>query len=140
MKGAVVADCSACAGWFLRDESSRPSEKLLREVMAGKLRLMVPDLWWSESLNVLCNAVRRGRITDADARRTVYYLEEIPIETISAQRIGRQQIFALARQHALSAYDATYLALAEAQGVPLITCNRHLLALRKQFAGIRPLA
>lgn len=139
MASEIVVDCSACGGWYIQDETTSASLAVLDDLLSEQLRLVVPDLWWYETLNLLRSAGLRGRITAADARKAVYFLTELPLETVSVERIGHLRILELAQQHNLSAYDATYLALAEARGVKLLTADRHLLGLRAQFDWILPL-
>jgi len=139
MTPQIVADCSICGGWYIQDETSCSSQVLLERILQEQLALIVPDLWWYDSLNLLRSAGLRGRISEEEARKALYFLEEVPLETVRVERIGHARILDLAQRYGLSAYDATYLALAEARGVKLITADRHLLALRETFAWIEPL-
>jgi len=134
----VVADCSACGGWYIQDESSKAAENLLERILKEEIQLVVPDLWWYESLNLLRSATARRRISEQASRRAFFHMEEIPIETIRVDRIGRARILDIAQRNTLSAYDATYLALAESMGIPLITNDRQLLDLRSRYPWIEP--
>ncbi len=139
MTKQIVADCSVCGAWYVRDERSNAAEKLLDRVLREEVSLIVPDLWWHENLNLLRTCVMRERMSLQEARKAFYFLEEIPLETVHAQRIGHARIFELAVQHQLSAYDATYLSLAEARGLTLVTADQHLLTLRLQHDWIEQL-
>jgi len=44
-----------------------------------------------------------------------------------------KEIFALARKHNLSSYDASYLDLAMRKGLPLATLDKNLLAVAKRI-------
>ena len=136
----VVIDCSVSAAWILPDELSARSEKLLARVLAGEIRLVVPTLWHYESVNLLRNAVLRRRLTEPAAKQALHLLSEIPLETVDPIQHGRSAILETALRHRLSAYDASYLALADARGIGLLTGDSDLIALRKVFPWIAPLA
>ncbi len=136
MSAHLVADCSVTSGWFLQDEVTEDARRLLECCLSGEVHLIVPDLWWYETINVLRNAGARGRIAPEDARKALFFLEEIPLETVHSSRIGHAVILNLAQRHALSAYDATYLALAETRGTALVTADKHLIDLRTEYPWI----
>ncbi len=138
MSSELVADCSVCGAWYLDDERSPAAQRLLERVLDEELVLVVPELWWYESINLLRSATLRGRISPENARKALYFLEEIPLETVHARRIGHTQILDLAQRHGLSAYDATYLALAEIRGIELITADHHVLSLCSTYPWVRP--
>lgn len=98
MSRQIVAVCSACAGWYLRDEASGASEALLRRNLREEVLLVIPDLWWYESVNLLRSAAARGRITAQAAHRALYYLEEISLKTVRVERIGRGRILDMAQR------------------------------------------
>ncbi|MFZ0929590.1 MAG: type II toxin-antitoxin system VapC family toxin [Syntrophobacteraceae bacterium] len=119
-----VLDCSVSAAWFLSDESSEAAEKILHRLADEEA--VVPPLWIAEMANVLVMAERRGRIAPADASRAVELVMSLPIQvefadlrTLNASRL-------LAREYDLSAYDASYLELAQRAGLPLATMDRIL--------------
>ena len=132
-----VLDCSVSAAWCLSDESSEEAEKILYR-LAGE-EAVVPPLWIAEMANVLVMAERRGRITPADASRAVELILSLPIQiefadlrTLNASRL-------LAREYELSAYDASYLELAQRAGLPLATMDRTLsTAARKCGVPVLP--
>lgn len=135
----VIMDCSVTAGWFLRDEVSEHAQSLLERVLKRDVNLIVPELWWYETLNVLRSAVARKRMSQEGASKALYFLEEVPMETIGSSRIGHAVILNLAHRHSLSAYDATYLALSDARGTELLTADKHLLSLQNKYPLVKPL-
>ncbi len=132
-----VLDCSVSAAWCLSDESSEAAEKILYR-LAGEEAVVTP-LWIAEMANVLVMAERRGRITPADASRAVELVLSLPIQvefadlrTLNASRL-------LAREYELSAYDASYLELAQREGLPLATMDRTLsMAARRCGVPVLP--
>ena len=60
---AYVLDASVAAKWFLhpvRETLTSEALQLLHEYVAGRVRLPVPDLFWSEFGNVLWKAVHQA--------------------------------------------------------------------------------
>ena len=88
---------------------------------------MVPVLWHLEVGNVLAQAERRGRIAAGDIAARIELLRRLPITT-DDETAGRalRDTLALAREHKLTTYDASYLELATRCGLPLATRDREL--------------
>jgi predicted nucleic acid-binding protein len=122
----LVLDASYAASWFLPDELSTESERLLAEVQAGKLALCVPELWIYEMANLLRMAGKRKRLSPESVRDATLLLEEIPMERFSHAPSLMLRWLALAERHDLSAYDAAYLELAERLNLPLKTLDQKL--------------
>jgi predicted nucleic acid-binding protein len=92
--------------------------------------MVVPALWRYESLNAIGTAVRRGRATEREGKRFMTALQRIPMHVVGADPPMQAAILAVAFQHGLSAYDAAYVALAEEQGIDLISADQDILRLR----------
>jgi len=133
----IVVDASVSASWFLPDEMSDAAERLLELIVGGEARLIEPSLWLYESINILKSAVVRKRITQTDARKALYFLKEIPTDYVSPENIGEQLILEHAISNGLSAYDATYLTLAESCGADLFTADGDLLRLAPRYSFIK---
>jgi predicted nucleic acid-binding protein len=133
----VIFDCTVSASWYLPDEGSDFSQKLLADVIARRLSLVVPDLWWYENMNVLKSAVRRKRISEQEAHKALFLLKEIPLDTVEPGKQGQFGVLSLALADNLSAYDATYLHLALSSGAVLYTSDSDLLNLRKKYTCIK---
>lgn len=116
----LVLDASAVLAWCFEDEAGPDTDALIdRVAVAGAL---VPALWPLEVANALVVAERRGRITCGDSLAFIAMIEELPI-TVDAGTAARafHETIALARDHALSSYDAAYLELAIRARLPLAT-------------------
>ncbi|NLB55862.1 MAG: type II toxin-antitoxin system VapC family toxin [Lentisphaerae bacterium] len=109
------------------DEISEQAEQILQQAIDGKLPLVVPTLWHYEMCNLIVMAQRRNRITHRQADKAIELLSAIPVETLDHQSlISKQRIQSLAIRHRLSAYDATYLELADRLQAPLMTNDKNL--------------
>jgi len=136
---SIVLDASAALAWVF--ERSDPSEAQEARTLLGRLateEAIVPELWHLEVLNALVVGHRRGVITTAKAAAFLHHLEDLPIHTDEISLGGRkEQLFGLAREHELSAYDAAYLDLATRTRSALATFDRRLAAARDK-TGVSP--
>lgn len=119
----LVVDASVTMAWCFEDEASPATEAVL-DGLADDVAI-VPHIWHLEVANVLMVAERRRRISEAQGSRFIQLLEQLPIKTYATDA-PMDQIVAVARRHNLSAYDASYLVLAERLGVQLATNDRRV--------------
>ncbi|MBW2237739.1 MAG: type II toxin-antitoxin system VapC family toxin [Deltaproteobacteria bacterium] len=131
MSDDFVIDNSVVMTWCFKDETSQYADLVLDrlEVSDG----FVPSIWPLEVCNVLLVAERKNRIGEADSARFIALLSELPIivEQEPPERMIKE-IFALARKHKLSSYDASYLDLAMRKGLPIATLDKNLIAAAKR--------
>lgn len=121
---AYVLDASVAAAWFLPDEVSEAADRLLGEVLANPP--VVPSLFRHELRNLLLLAERRNRVSPFEIDEVLTLLATLPIAERGPG--ADHDILHLARKHGLTAYDAAYLALALAEGLPLATLDKKLIA------------
>lgn len=122
-----VLDSSLALAWTLPDENSARAERFLARVSPGDI-LWVPALWWYEISNALLMAQRRQRLAGSESMRAMQLYGLLPIQTdteLSLDAATRFQVLAL--EHALSAYDAAYLELAQRKRAGLATLDRRLV-------------
>jgi predicted nucleic acid-binding protein len=120
-----VLDASITLAWCFEDQATPLSQAVLEQLADD--RGLVPELWPFEVANVLALAGRRGRITHAQAARFIQLIDRLPI---TVEELGRDQVLStvltLAESSGLTAYDASYLALAARARVPLATSHERL--------------
>ncbi len=119
---AFVADASVAAAWVLPDEEAALAELALDRL--GRETAKVPDVFWHELRNLLLTAERRGRIDDRHAEASMERLRRLPIRFPG--EADDRHVMALAREHGLTAYDASYLALAIRENCALASFDRRL--------------
>ena len=118
----IVIDNSVVLCWCLADESDPMADKAMRRVVDDGA--VVPGIWWYELRNALIVNERRRRLDAAD---TVAILTDLGEMSISVdQEHDDVTILSLARQHALSVYDAAYIEIALRRGLPLASFDRRL--------------
>ena len=117
-----VADASIAAAWVLPDEDTTIAD-LAFDRLAEDTAL-VPSLFWHEVRNVLLSAERRGRITREHASASMARLRRLTIRC--PPDTDDNHIMGLARTHQLTAYDASYLAIAIAEQCSLASLDHHL--------------
>ncbi len=120
-----IADASVAAAWVLPDEEAAIADLALERL--GEETAKVPNVFWDELRNLLLSAEHRGRIDARHADVSMARLRRLRI-----QRMGETDdrndsaVMALARTYRLTAYDASYLALAIREGCALASLDRRL--------------
>ena len=125
----LVLDASAALAWIF-EGARRAGAERARAMLSRleELQPIVPALWHIEVLNGLVTAQRRRVLSLSKATDFLSRLDRLPITTDPTSVSERKpQIFALAREHGLSAYDATYLELALRSGAALFTFDGRLV-------------
>ncbi len=124
---ACVVDASAALQLFLPEPLSSNAERVFA-VRGGRLeaRIHVPGLFYAECANVLWKTTRRLRLPDSTAvssMQEVLAMDLLGIPTPLLVEAALQ----IALAHAISAYDACYVAASGELRVPLVTADRHLV-------------
>lgn len=126
MKSAVL-DASVVLKWFLADEGrGEAAIALLKEHVDGLLEIVAPTLLAYELMSGLTIACRRGRLDEANAAKSAEAFFKLGTRLVGpAPHYPR--ILHFANRLGCSIYDAAYLALAEAEGIEMITADDRLL-------------
>ena len=119
----MIVDANVLLRAFFPDEAQAQAQAVVREHVAGRIHLMAPALLPYELSNAVWQAERRGRVTRPQADEVLQAMAGLEVEIIP-QSWGAQ--LPLAREFDRSAYDAAYLALAQATSQPLITGDERL--------------
>jgi len=110
----IVVDCAAVVDALTAVEGSEG----LRACMAGE-ELHAPTLLDFEIVSALRSLTLTDRISPARAHDALTDFEDLPIDRWHAGDALRRRAFSL--RHNLTAYDAAYVALAEALKCQLLT-------------------
>ena len=123
---AFVLDVSACMAWCCEDETTAASEEMLQWAIDGSA-LHVPSLWTWEILNTVAVVIKRRRITADRGKEFLEQLAMLNFKIESPPLIADfSRLHSLASLHQLTAYDVSYLDLAQRLSLPLATRDADL--------------
>lgn len=125
----AVLDASVVSKWFDEvDERHVDEARQLRAAYAaGTLVVLAPPLMRLEVLHALS---RRARYTEGSLASLAATLDELRFDLIDAEMVS----VALWMGRGLTAYDASYVALAERERVPLVTEDAAILRAAPEIA------
>jgi predicted nucleic acid-binding protein len=116
----IVIDASAAVDWILQTSDG---DRIDRYISTHNGSLNAPHLIDIEVTHSLRRLARLGLVSPLRADQAISFLQVLPVlrhpHTDLLPRIWRHR-------HILSAYDATYVALAETLGATLITRDARL--------------
>ncbi len=119
-----VLDNSVLVAWAF-DEKSNYADAVGGDL--AEKQAIVPAVWPLEFGNTLLVAERRRRLTEAEAARIRDNVLCLGIQVVPDHPPHvLTEVLALARQHGLTVYDASYLDLAMREGLPLATLDERL--------------
>ena len=128
----LIIDASVVTASLLPDEPYRDMAlRILRGFLSEDLELVTVSLLRYELTNLLWKAIDRSKVKLDDALAA---LKEFEAFNLPECEVSSREALKLAHAHNRSAYDAAYLALAEAEQAPLVTADKHLYnALKNRF-------
>jgi predicted nucleic acid-binding protein len=126
----IVLDASAAVDWLLQTPAGKQIE---HRIYARRPSLHAPHLLDLEVTQVLRRLVREGTVSAQRATEALQDLQDLAI-TRYPHVVLLPRIWQL--RHHLSAYDAAYVALAEALTAPLITRASRLVSAPRHAATI----
>jgi predicted nucleic acid-binding protein len=129
----IVADASVILKWVLPDEELQEEALALRERhLSGEDSVAAPELLWYEISNVLPARWRNPtQVSNLFLRLHATAIETYPFDAPQFCRAME-----IAHQQRVTAYDASYLVLAEALHCRLVTADERLVAHLKGFPGV----
>ena len=123
----LVIDGNLVLGWYFEDRASEYADRVLDAVV--EQGGVIPAFAVTHLTDILVDAERRQKITQAQAGEMIDLLFSLPIEVEPLNdELAVIQVQALARQHQLSAYEATYLFQASREGRILASEDETLIA------------
>ena len=130
MPGDLVVDASVLA----RILFAEPGAQAARAVLSAATGLIAPDLIHFEIASVAAKRCNRQLSTLAEADGAVRAIAAILDETVPGDLLAPRAL-ELAIRHQISAYDASYVALADLRAAVLVTGDLRLAA-RCQQGGL----
>jgi predicted nucleic acid-binding protein len=118
-----VVDRSVSIGWLFDEQADQYTEATLQALTQSSA--ITPRWWLVETLNVLLALERRERLAVGKAVEALRLLLQLPVQLRDTQT-SIFELHALANRHRLTSYDALYLDMALATGLPLATRDEAL--------------
>jgi predicted nucleic acid-binding protein len=125
MNDRVVVDASAVLAFLLDEDGADDVGSKLRTWRVSDVEILVPSPFWLEVSNSL---LRRHRMNASRVIEAIHAIDEFGPSTVEVDRALVLLVIDRADRFGLTAYDAVYLALAEALDATLFTADRVLLA------------
>ncbi len=124
---AYVVDASVGIKLFVAEPLSEEAAGVFAQLMGTPpAHLFVPDLFFIECTNILWKYVRRAGYPVTAARANLDELERLSLHVVSTANLAGAALD-IAVAEAISAYDASYVALAHGLGIPMITADEVLV-------------
>jgi predicted nucleic acid-binding protein len=138
-----VVDASIAIQWLLPLDDEPHSDAalgVLRDSSAGRISLIAPEHLPYEIGHALRRAVRRGRVSEDRGGRLLEEFHAWGVPLIGERRL-RSRAWDLSGIYGCSFYDATFLALSDLTGWPMLHADDRLRStLRGRFLGERWIA
>lgn len=134
----VVLDATVVLKWYLVDEENgRKALDLLFQYVSNELDIFAPSLLEYEVVNGLFIAQKRGRIKDENLLAAIEGFIDLGIKLKDLSHFHSKMMHYCKVYHR-SAYDASYLALAEVEDITMITSDRGLYnAIHKNLKWVK---
>ncbi|HET6572131.1 MAG TPA: type II toxin-antitoxin system VapC family toxin [Fimbriiglobus sp.] len=122
----LVVDASVAVKLFLPEPLAAEAAALFGLLADPATAFHVPDLFYVECANIFWKQVRRGNTTPAQVIADLNRLKVWRLTPTSAFDLIADAL-PIALNHGVTAYDASYVALAARLGVPLVTADQKLV-------------
>lgn len=123
----IVLDASVAVKWFKKknEQHTQQAEVLLQNLLDGTVRASIPTLLFTELVSVA--AIDRS-ISEEHWQEALVFLFSLSWHVYPPDRFFTKDTYQLAKGLGLSAYDATYLAVAKRCSAVVVTEDKELLA------------
>jgi predicted nucleic acid-binding protein len=134
----TVIDASVVLKWYLDDEEyGQKALSLLAKYVSEELDIIAPSLLEYEVINGLLIAQKRGRIKKDKILTAIDGFVNLEIKFLDLSNLY-QKVLHYCNAYKCSAYDGSYLAVAENEGAVMITSDAGLYkTVRKDLKWIK---
>lgn len=117
----IVVDASVAISWFFAAEKSAVVDALWDQAVVSGIA--VPTIWSYEIANRLGRAIVAGATTTGEVTQFFNTLSSVATDVMQPAPAALTERMVTS---GLTAYDAAYLEIAAARGIPLATLDRRL--------------
>jgi len=121
-----VIDASVGIKQFVPDPLSSKVDQLFAHLTIAQTEFFIPDLFFIETANILWKYVRAGLYSVADIPADLASLKSLSLQVVSNAELMEEAVN-IAVAYGISAYDASYVALAHRVSAPLLTLDKRLV-------------
>ncbi len=127
----IVTDASVVLKWYLADEEyGQKALHILDKYISNELDILAPSLLEYEVINGLIIAKKRGRIQEKKLLLGIDGFASLELKLINLS-LYYPKVIHFCKVYDLSAYDASYLALADEENIPFVTADKGILKVIK---------
>lgn len=124
----IVIDASTLVKWLTGDDFS---ERM--KIQIAECEMLAPDLIINESMSVLKKLLVKKRIHKTLFSELVTDLNFYPHFLYSSRKLVNSSVLKLGN---ISAYDASYVALAQELNLPFYTSDKRLVKVAKKYCKV----
>ena len=134
----LVIDASVVLKWYLTDEEyGEKALNLLSKYISNELDFLAPSLLEYEVVNGLTIAQKRGRIKEEKILLAIDGFMDLNIKLKDLSQFYPRVLY-YCKVYNRSVYDASYLAVAEREGIAMITGDKRLYnAVKKDLKWVK---
>ena len=121
-----VIDANVGIKRFIADPLSPNVNQLLAHLNIPQTEIYIPDLFYIEIANIFWKYVRAGMYTPEQVQTDLATLKSFPLKVVPMAELMEEAVN-IAVAYEISAYDASYVALAHRVSAPLLTLDKKLV-------------
>jgi len=122
----VAIDSSVAAKWVLPESDTAEAQALFFGARQSGGRLFVLDIGLAEVTNAIWINNVRGLITAAEAHDSLTDFLALPVDIVSSRQMLSEAL-RLSQRYRIAVYDALFIALTVAFGIPGVTTDQPLV-------------
>lgn len=134
----IVIDASVALKWqFIDEQDTEFASTILSDFVKNKIKLLAPSIFSYEIVSAILVAFSKGRISEDKGMKAINYNLNLGIELIDFYPLI-QQTFSISKTYRISAYDSSYIALAQKEECSFYTGDKRLFnSLRGKIESIK---